>query len=68
MEKYYMLFYKQLYASDSLKTRRRSIAWKLKNNIFMPSVYVIALSEGSDLLDIYHKLTFRKDFEIIPIF
>lgn len=57
-----MHFYKRLYMTESLKKKKRQIVWKLKTKKFMPSVYVIALSEGEDLLEIYHSALLKQPY------
>lgn len=57
-----MHFYKRLYMTESLKKKKRQIIWKLKTKKFIPSVYVIALSEGEDLLEIYHSALLKEPY------
>lgn len=57
-----MYFYKRLYTSDSLKKKKRQIVWKLKMRKFMPSVYVIALPQSDDLLEIYHSALLKQPY------
>lgn len=57
-----MQFYKNIYVSESLKKHKRQIAWKLKTRIFMPSIYVISISENSNLLDIYHSVILKQPY------
>lgn len=57
-----MHLYKHLYASDSLKKKRRQIAWKLKTYKFMPDIYVVTLAENRDLLEIYHSAILKQPY------
>lgn len=49
-----MKFYKNLYAADSCREKKRKICWKLKHNAGQLSIYIIALSSENNLLEIYH--------------
>lgn len=49
-----MFFYKKLYVSDSLVSRTKKVCWNLKHNRGQLDIYVIALSKGDDLFDIFH--------------
>lgn len=67
-----MKFYKQMYASDRFKKKKKMICHKLKWNIGQLNVYVIALAEGTDLLEIYHcallkQRKFRRDVFVVGI-
>ncbi|MDD2972950.1 MAG: hypothetical protein PHE02_12570 [Lachnospiraceae bacterium] len=49
-----MKFYRYLYTSEKYQDKKQKICKKLKWNIGQLNVYVITLSEGDDLLDIFH--------------
>ena len=49
----HMRFHKELYVGDSIKNARK-VKWKLKHHAGQLSIFVIALSGGSDQLEIYH--------------
>ena len=57
-----MQFYKQLYMSDGIKDKKKKICHKLKTKPGLLSVYVIALSSGSDQLEIYHCVYLRQKY------
>ena len=48
-----MEFYRKLYVGSSIKDSEK-VKWKLKHNAGQFSVYVIALSQSDDQLDIFH--------------
>lgn len=48
-----MKFYKKLYVGEGIQNSRR-VKWKLKHNAGQLMVFVIALADGSDQLEIYH--------------
>lgn len=68
-----MFFYKKLYVSDSLRKTYKKVCWNLKHNRGQLDIYVIALSMGNDLFDIFHcanmkqKNFNRNDLHIIGI-
>lgn len=49
-----MKFYKELYCSKRIVSRKRKICWKLKHNVGQLNIYVILLSKGADQLEIIH--------------
>ncbi len=49
-----MRFCRKLYMSPSLDKKRRKILWKLRTGRPQPFVYIIALANNDDLLEIYH--------------
>lgn len=49
-----MRFYHDLYVGEDAKKHRKKIIWKLKHRAGQVNVYVIALADGRDLLEIYH--------------
>ena len=68
-----MYLYKKLYLSDSLRKKRRRVCWNLKHNRGQLDVYVVSLSKGDDLFDIFHSANLkqkgfpRKDLYILGI-
>lgn len=64
-----MKFYKYLYTCEKYKTKKDKICRKLKWNIGQLHVYVIALAQGEDQLEIYHcALLKQKTFRRNPVF
>lgn len=48
-----MKFYKNLYTGESIKNPNK-VKWKLRSGAGQFHVYIIALAEGNDQLEIYH--------------
>lgn len=48
-----MKFYRNLYVGESIK-KPNKVKWRLRHNAGQFQVYVIALAEGEDQLEIYH--------------
>lgn len=48
-----MKFYRRLYVGDSIEDPEK-VKWKLMHNVGQFSVYVIALAQSDDQLDIFH--------------
>lgn len=49
-----MTFYNDLYCDESIQKKKKKIIRKIRRNAGQLSVYVIAVSAGSDLFDIFH--------------
>lgn len=49
-----MTFYSKLYCDENIQKKKKKIIRKIRRNAGQLSVYVIALSEGGDLFDIFH--------------
>lgn len=49
-----MTFYRDLYCDENIQKKKKKIIRKIRRNAGQLSVYVIALSKGSDLFDIFH--------------
>ncbi len=48
-----MKFYKNLYVGDTVK-KPEKVKWKLKHRAGQMNIFIIAVAEGSDQLEIYH--------------
>lgn len=57
-----MRFYKKLYISTALQKKKRQVVRKLKAGKKQPFLYVIALSEQNDLMEIYHSLLLQQPY------
>lgn len=57
-----MHFYRQLYVSPFLEKKKRQIIWKLKAHKIMPSVYIIAIADNQDLMEIYHNSLLKQPY------
>lgn len=57
-----MHFYKALYLSTSLEKKKRQLKWKLKRGKILPGIYVIALTNNGDLLEIYQSVQLKQRF------
>lgn len=49
-----MTFYRELYCDEDIKKKKKKIIRKIRKNAGQLGVYVIALSKGSDIFDIFH--------------
>lgn len=49
-----MTFYSSLYCDENIRKKKKKIIRKIRRNAGQLGVYVIALSENSDLFDIFH--------------
>lgn len=49
-----MLFYRKLYASESVQDKKRKICRNLKYGRGQLNIYVISLSKNQDIFDIFH--------------
>lgn len=49
-----MTFYKELYCDETTSKSKKKIIRKIRRNAGQLGVYVIALSNGNDLFDIFH--------------
>ncbi len=49
-----MTFYSGLYCDENIQKKKKKIIRKIRRNAGQLGVYVIALSESSDLFDIFH--------------
>ncbi len=49
-----MTFYSSLYCDENIRKKKKKIIRKIRRNAGQLGVYVIALSESSDLFDIFH--------------
>lgn len=57
-----MRFCRKLYMSPSLDKKRRKILWKLRTGRPQPFVYIIALANNDDLLEIYHSGMLKQNY------
>lgn len=57
-----MYFSKKLYISPSLEKKYRRVKWKLRTGRPQPLIFVIALTKGEDLLEIYHSAMLKQHY------
>lgn len=56
-----MKFYRNLYVGESIKKPNR-VKWKLRHHAGQFQVYVIALADGDDQLEIYHCAFLQQEY------
>lgn len=56
------LFYPKLYVSPNLKKKKRTIVGKIKKGKLIPNLYVITLSQGSNMMEFYHEFILNQPY------
>ncbi len=57
-----MKFYRKLYLGEGTKKHWKKIVWKLKHRVGQIGIFVLALSEGQGLLEIYHNSLLQQKY------
>ena len=57
-----MTFYKDLYCDETTAKNKKKIIRKIRRNAGQLGVYVIALSNGADLFDIFHVANLKQPY------
>lgn len=58
----FILFYKKLYVSPSLKKKKKMLIYKIKTGKIVPNLYVITLAKGDDLLEFYQSFQLKQPY------